>query len=330
MSSASPSLRSVTEVLADRRAAGSTAHSRTDPHKVALVIEGGGARGAYSGGMITALEELGYSHAFDAIFGTSAGALNAAWFLTGTASQSVWTWWDPRVLHRVLDPRRLITGGRAFDVEHLVETIYMGLAPMDFGAILRHPSTLHPIATRLDTGSATDLHPHTSSAAGIRATLRASCALPLVAGPPVHLGSHRYLDGGLAESVPLDSALRWGATHVLILRTRSAAHALAQTSGMSAVIELLTIHGYLARRSRAAVQAWSQRQERATQLEQFLSEPEATIGLIRPPDTAPMISTGERDEQLLRLAVTIGFDAASQALAPHQHTTNTTGPHTVH
>ncbi|MBD8506766.1 patatin-like phospholipase family protein [Hoyosella sp. G463] len=298
--------RTVLDILRHRRAFASTARDRADDHKVALVIEGGGARGSYSGGMVATLEKLGYSTAFDAVFGTSAGALNAAWFLAGTANEHLWTWWEPRVVHRILEPRRLLTGGRAFDIEHLVETIYTTIAPMDFAAIGAHHTTLHPVATELATGAATDLHRHTRTPAGIRAALRASCALPLVAGPPVHLGGQRYLDGGLAESVPLGSALAWGATHVLVLRTRSAAHALAGNSGLSALMEVLAVHGYLARQSRAAVQAWTGRAERAEQLEEILGRPSPAFSVIRPPDTAPMVGTGERDEQLLRTAVRIG------------------------
>ncbi|WP_149359356.1 patatin-like phospholipase family protein [Lolliginicoccus suaedae] len=304
----------VLDILQHRRATATTAADRADEHKVALVIEGGGARGAYSGGMVAALERLGYSNAFDAVFGTSAGALNAAWFLAGTANEHLWTWWEPRVVHRVLEPRRLFTGGRAFDVEHLVETIYTTIAPMDFGAIGAHPTTLHPVATELATGAAADLHPHTRTPAGIRAALRASCALPLVAGPPVHLGGNRYLDGGLAESVPLDTALAWGASHVLVLRTRSAAHAVAGNSGFSAIMELLAVHGYLARQSRAAVHAWTGRAERAQQLEDLLAVPSPGLAVIRPPDTAPRVGTGERDEDLLRMAVTIGGEQVEDVL----------------
>lgn len=49
--------------------------------KYSLVLEGGGARGAYQVGAIRALNELGYE--FDTIVGTSIGALNAAFICQG-------------------------------------------------------------------------------------------------------------------------------------------------------------------------------------------------------------------------------------------------------
>ncbi|WP_435848577.1 patatin-like phospholipase family protein [Streptomyces javensis] len=54
----------------------------------------------------------------------------------------------------------------------------------------------------------------------LRMALRASAALPMLAGGPVAVGGRRYYDAGLAESIPYRQALRDGATHVLVLRSR--------------------------------------------------------------------------------------------------------------
>lgn len=48
--------------------------------KIALVLSGGGAKGAYQAGMLKALEELGIAENIDAISGCSVGALNAILF----------------------------------------------------------------------------------------------------------------------------------------------------------------------------------------------------------------------------------------------------------
>ena len=50
--------------------------------RVALVVEGGGMRGAVSGGMALGLDELGLAGAFDAAYGSSAGTLNAMWLVS--------------------------------------------------------------------------------------------------------------------------------------------------------------------------------------------------------------------------------------------------------
>ena len=68
----------VADVLRARAAAGSSAGRASDPHRVALALEGGGMRGVVSAGMTAALERLGLTPCFDLVVGASAGAINGA------------------------------------------------------------------------------------------------------------------------------------------------------------------------------------------------------------------------------------------------------------
>ena len=54
----------------------------------------------------------------------------------------------------------------------------------------------------------------------LRAALLASSRMPWVGGPPASFRGRRFLDGGLAESIPYRTAVALGATHVLVLQTR--------------------------------------------------------------------------------------------------------------
>lgn len=58
--------------------------------KLGLVLEGGGARGAYQAGAIVMLGELGYS--FNAVVGTSIGALNGSMYAQKTFERSYDLW----------------------------------------------------------------------------------------------------------------------------------------------------------------------------------------------------------------------------------------------
>ena len=62
--------------------------------RIALVVEGGGMRGAVSGGMGLGLDELGLTRSFDAAYGASAGALNALWLVAGRVRVGAPTWVD--------------------------------------------------------------------------------------------------------------------------------------------------------------------------------------------------------------------------------------------
>src|SRR5580704_15360091 len=91
---------------------------------------------------------------------------------------------------------------------------------MDFAAVIANPIEYHPLATDAATGISTDLRPYVTNPVELRLALRASAALPLLAGPPVEFVGRRFYDAGLSESVPYRTALAQGATHVLVLRSR--------------------------------------------------------------------------------------------------------------
>ena len=56
-----------------------------DGRKLALVVEGGALRGVCSAGGVVALEHLGLTDVFDHVYGTSAGVMNASYFVAGQA-----------------------------------------------------------------------------------------------------------------------------------------------------------------------------------------------------------------------------------------------------
>ena len=73
------------------------------------------------------------------------------------------------------------------------------------GSWLGHP--LHPLATDVASGTAVDLHDRIVDEPTLRTALRASAALPLLAGPPVQLDGRRLLDAGLSAAIPFRAAL---------------------------------------------------------------------------------------------------------------------------
>ncbi|MEV4109742.1 patatin-like phospholipase family protein [Nonomuraea sp. NPDC049695] len=220
----------VLRVLADRVSRGSRPRQRQDGHRVALAIEGGGMRGTISAGMALALHESGVAHAFDAVYGASAGAITGAWLLSGTPEQLA-GWAEPGYAKAMIRPSNLLRGRPMVDVRNLVEHLYCEVARMDFDAVLANPVEYHPLATDVHTGRSTDLRPYLTGPVELRLALRASAALPFLAGPPVELAGRFYYDAGLAESIPYRTALAQGASHVLVLRSRPAAPGTAARRG---------------------------------------------------------------------------------------------------
>lgn len=304
-----PALPSVEDLIVSRRDAGSVAGARDDEWRVALAIEGGGNRAAYSAGMALALDELGLTGSFDAVYGTSGGALNAAWLLTGEAQKWLPSWAAPEVAAAgVTDPRRLLRGGPLVDLNVLIHGVYEHLTPMDFAAILANPVTMHPLATDARTGEAADLASYITDQATLQTALRATACLPLLAGRPVRLGGRSWLDGGLAEAVPYRTALAQGATHVLVLRTRRE----DQTRSGSAVERALlapyfAVFGRGAGRSHGAGHlTYREEDERLLELK---ASDEVALTPVRPPIGAHDVSRLSSDLEGISGAIAVGRTA---------------------
>ena len=176
-------------------------------------------RGTISAGMALALHELGVVSAFDAVYGSSAGALTGAWLIS-SEPERLRGWADPDYAKTLIRWSSLLRGRPVVDVRTLVEEVYQTEWPMDFASILASSIEYHPLGTDAETGESTDLRPLISSPVELRLALRASASLPFLAGPPVALGGRRFYDAGVAESIPFRTPLAQGATHVLLLRSR--------------------------------------------------------------------------------------------------------------
>ena len=209
----------VLDVLRERAGGGSGAGDRSDPHRVALVIEGGGMRGVVSAGMTAALERLGLTRCFDLVVGASAGAINGAALIAGVARQGAATYSGPLASRSFVNPARVLRGGPVIDVNYV-----LSYASADFDAarherVLDNPIALHCVAVSVETAQPVVM-------SGMRTkdelweVLLASSRMPWAGGPPVPISGRRYIDGGLGSAIPVAEALAAGATHVLALQTR--------------------------------------------------------------------------------------------------------------
>jgi predicted patatin/cPLA2 family phospholipase len=300
----------VHQLLRDRSQQGSVPGQRNDDARLVLLIEGGSSRGAYSSGMTIAIERLGLLSAFDAVYGSSAGALSAAWLLCGRAETTMHAWWDPAIMRATIDPRRALRGRPVVDTRFLVHTIYTEIMPMGFAEILSAAVEFHPIATDARTGAPTDLREQVHDQSSLQAALRASTAMPLLAGKPVEIGGRPFIDAGVSEAVPIRTALAQQATHIVALRTRRTDEAATPPSRP----ERLLLSRWLARHAPGARDAWLRRAAIRAQEERLLAAHPAVLQ-IRPSIGSPRIGRTERRPGPLRAAVETGWQAAWNELS---------------
>lgn len=299
----------VLRVLSDRARCGSRPGERTDGLRVALAIEGGGMRGTISGGMALALIELGLLPAFDAVYGASSGAITGAWLLS-SRPEGLRGWADPVYANALIRRSNILRGRPMVDVHALIEKVYRDVFPLDFRSVLDNKVEYHPMATDAVTGRSTDLRPLVTNPAELRRALRASAALPVLAGPPVELGNRQFYDAGLSESIPYRTALAQHATHVLVLRTRRTIDRARPSKSSPLVARTAFRHSspmlrdaYLARDVRLAADD--------AQLAEYdtMCGGQPSILSIRPAPASPQISRLARDGRLLMAALEAGWEA---------------------
>jgi predicted patatin/cPLA2 family phospholipase len=210
----------VLDVLMSRKSQSSIPGSRRDGFRVGLAVEGGGMRGVLSGAMLSALADHGLVNSFDAVYAYSAGAINAAYFVSGGGWHSLSVYYDDLIGGDFLSYRRLARGGPLVSLDFVLDTVLERRNPLDYQRLLASPIELHLIASSID-----QLMPVTfkefATREDARTVLKASACIPFVAGPPVVYRGERLVDGAVLMPHPFLAARADGCTHVLVIRTRS-------------------------------------------------------------------------------------------------------------
>ena len=171
--------------------------------KVAIVLEGGSFRGQFTAGVIDVLLEEGLDN-FAACYGVSAGALNGLNLKSRQIGRSCRVSLAFCNDGRYVGAQSLMTTGRIVGYDFLLNDVQDRLDPFDNEAFGKNPMELYVTATDAIFGTAAYL-PVKSSVLDIDA-VRASTSLPLVT-PMVELDGHKYVDGGVADSVPVEHVL---------------------------------------------------------------------------------------------------------------------------
>ncbi|MEV4757570.1 patatin-like phospholipase family protein [Micromonospora sp. NPDC049559] len=209
----------VLEVLRSRRERPDPPGQRRDGYKVGLAVEGGGIRGVVSAAMLAALEDCGLPFtAFDAIYGTSSGAINSAYYIGGNTWYPLSIYFDDLSTPEFVNFRRLLTGN-ILNLDYALDKVISEVKPLDVPGLLVSPVPLHISITNVDELRTVTVAKF-ESVAEVMAALRASMWLPVAIRGTTHFRDFRAVDGGVLTAHPFQLALDDGCTHVLSLSTR--------------------------------------------------------------------------------------------------------------
>ncbi|MBQ9606272.1 MAG: patatin family protein [Lachnospiraceae bacterium] len=164
-----------------------------------IVMEGGAMRGMFTAGVLDVMMENGIG--FDGAVGVSAGAVFGCNLKSKQIGRAIR--YNKRFCKdwRYCSVWSLILTGNLFGTEMCYEKIPFHYDPFDLKTYRDNPMPLYAVMTDVDTGKA--VYKNLKEGSGIDMLyFRGSASMP-IASRPVEVLGHRYLDGGIADSIPL-------------------------------------------------------------------------------------------------------------------------------
>lgn len=184
-------------------------------YKGGLVLEGGGMRGVYTAGVLDFFIDKDIF--FENIYGVSAGICHACSYLSKQRNRAY------RVMVDYLDDKRyasfysLVTTGDYFGVKMIYDEIPNELYPYDKETFEKYKGNLYSVVTNMNTGKAEYIKLKDMDKDLIY--VRASSSLPLLSRI-VKVGDKEYLDGGIADSIPIKRAMEGGNKKNVVVLTQ--------------------------------------------------------------------------------------------------------------
>jgi len=193
------------------------------PTKVALVVEGGAMRGIYSAGILDAFIERDYNP-FDICIGVSAGANNITSLLAGMYQRSYKVYTDYNLRKDFFCWKKFLKGGHFLDLDWLWE-ITLEEMPLNINKIVNSKSEFFVGVTEVKTGKIKYIKPNEVNFKDI---LKASSCIPIIYRNFIKLNDEFYVDGGIADPIPVIEAVNQGATLIVVLRSRPYSYIMKQ------------------------------------------------------------------------------------------------------
>ena len=197
------------EILADEKgsvadaAAVGAAPVGTAGTGTALVLEGGGYRGVFTAGVLDVLMEKGLT-GFDSVWGTSAGALNAVTFRARQIGRYIRVVLAFRDDSRMMSVMSLAKTGSIAGNDFLYHEVQERLDPLDVETFNSGTTPVWACVTDVTFG--TPAYLPIRRMPDDMDKIIASASLPMLS-EIVEVDGRRYLDGGTADSVPVETAL---------------------------------------------------------------------------------------------------------------------------
>lgn len=179
-------------------------------------MEGGGMSGVFTAGVIDVLMKNNIE--FDGAIGVSAGAIFGTNIKSGQIGRVIRFnkkyCQDPRYVSM----RSFITTGDIFGADFCYRQLTYELDPFDYKAFEANPMEFYSVSTNLETGKAVYHKCHKGLIEDM-IWCRASASIPILSRR-VEIYGKSYLDGGIADSIPIKFFERKGYNRNIVILTK--------------------------------------------------------------------------------------------------------------
>ena len=183
----------------------------------ALVLEGGGLRGVFTCGVLDCFMDKGIRFPFTV--GVSAGACNGLSYMSGQRGRAKSSNIDLMDKHHYVGFKYLLTQGCIMDYKLLFEDFPEKIIPYDYEAYFANTDRFVMVTTNCLTGKAEYLE-EKSDSKRVMDIVRASSSLPYVT-KITYVDGVPMLDGGIADSIPVEYAKSQGYERMVVILTRN-------------------------------------------------------------------------------------------------------------
>ena len=190
---------------------------KIDLKSTGLVLEGGGMRGVFTSGVLDAF--MKYDIYFPYVVAVSAGACNGMSYISRQPRRARISNIDYLARYQYIGIRHLVTQGCIFDRKLLYDKFPNQLLPYDFDTFFKYADTFEMVTTNCLTGKPMYLSENHDRQRALD-IVRASSSLPYVS-KIVEVDGIPMLDGGIADSIPVQRAFDKGFAHNVVVLTRN-------------------------------------------------------------------------------------------------------------
>tara|TARA_B100001939_G_scaffold310810_1_gene292954 strand:+ start:8737 stop:9723 length:987 start_codon:yes stop_codon:yes gene_type:complete len=281
-----------------------------------LIVEGGGMRGAFAGGVLAAMNRWYPSRKFDLVVGVSAGSCSAAYYVTESPNDleatiknlNVWRYElsDGRFLAR----RRLVGKKTVMDQNYLIDYLFGSRYRLKKERLDSPRTTpLYVVVSNLGSGQPEYVRATAENALPL---LKAATALPIATKGRSNIGDEQFTDGAVTDPIPVEAVIEAGYRDITVVLNHPRSYITGRTGRFLSFLSF----PYNRSMARFVRHEYHLRYNRAKEVINH-PPPGVKIRIVDPPMSLPMkiVTT---NEQVLNQVVDMGLEAGRKAFEKMQ------------